>query len=91
MLTSLRAPAACRLRGGLRRLDVRTADEYDDAEYGEAVAAVFTAAERLAQHCRTGKPSASVWCVRCGVCLGVHGRMLLPLVLPRLLRCCCAS
>jgi hypothetical protein len=43
-----------RLKGGLRRLDVRTADEYDDAEYAEAVEAVFAAAERLAKHCQTG-------------------------------------
>ncbi|KAL4439477.1 hypothetical protein ABPG77_008806 [Micractinium sp. CCAP 211/92] len=43
-----------RLRGGLRRLDVRTADDYDDAEYGEAAEAVFRAADRLAQHCQTG-------------------------------------
>lgn len=48
------APRACRLRGGLRRLDVRTADEYDDAEYSEAVEAVFASAERLARHCQTG-------------------------------------
>ncbi|KAL4437302.1 hypothetical protein ABPG75_004441 [Micractinium tetrahymenae] len=43
-----------RLRGGLRRLDVRSADDYDDAEYGEAAEAVFLAADRLAQHCQTG-------------------------------------
>ncbi len=48
------AYCACRLRGGLRRLDVRTADEYDDAEYSEAVEAVFASAERLARHCQTG-------------------------------------
>lgn len=30
------------------------ADDYDDAEYGEAAEAVFRAADRLAQHCQTG-------------------------------------
>ncbi|EFN53089.1 hypothetical protein CHLNCDRAFT_137406 [Chlorella variabilis] len=43
-----------RLKGGLRRLDVRVADDYDDAEYGEAAEAVFGAADQLAQRCQTG-------------------------------------
>lgn len=57
-LTAPSAPARCllaRLRGGLRRLDVRGADDYDDGEYSEAAEAVFTAAQALAQHCQTGK------------------------------------
>ena len=43
-----------RLKGGLRRLDVRHADDYDDEEYCEAAQAVFAAAEELAGHCETG-------------------------------------
>lgn len=50
----LRSCRARRLKGGLRRLDVRTADEYDDTEYSEAMEAVFASAERLAKHCQTG-------------------------------------
>lgn len=33
---------------------MRTADEYDDTEYSEAMEAVFASAERLAKHCQTG-------------------------------------
>lgn len=43
-----------RLRGGLRRLDVREADEFDEGEYTEAAEAVFVAAGKLAEHCATG-------------------------------------
>ena len=49
-----------RLKGGLRRLDVRVADDYDDAEYGEAAEAVFGAADQLAQRCQTGGAGAVV-------------------------------
>eukprot|EP00887_Chlorella_sp_A99_P004701 scaffold4.g4701.t1 len=43
-----------RLRGGLRRLDVRDADDFDEGEYGEAAQAVFAAAGALAAHCQSG-------------------------------------
>ena len=44
----------CRLSGGLRRLDVRAGDEYDDAECAEAAAAVAAAAAELAASCASG-------------------------------------
>ncbi|PSC73790.1 hypothetical protein C2E20_3044 [Micractinium conductrix] len=43
-----------RLKAGLRRLDVRAADDYEEGEYGEAASAVFSATQALAQHCSAG-------------------------------------
>lgn len=49
-------PAARRLlatlKGSLRRMDVREADDYDEAEHAECAAAVAAAAAGLAAHCR---------------------------------------
>ena len=41
-----------RLRGGLRRLNVRDPDDYDDEEYSEAANAVFEAAQLIARNSR---------------------------------------
>ena len=50
-----------RLKGGLRRLDCRSADEYDDGEYEEAAAAVHAAAQQLAAHCASGAALGWSW------------------------------
>lgn len=41
-----------RLRGGLRRLNVRDPDEYDEQEYTEAATAVFQSAQVIASQSR---------------------------------------
>ena len=49
-----------RLRGGLRRLNVRDPDEYDEQEYTEAATAVFQAAQVIATQSRYNRvPSES--------------------------------
>ena len=44
-----------RLRGGLRRLNVRDPDEYDEQEYTEAATAVFESAQVIATQSRYRK------------------------------------
>ncbi|KAL0025837.1 hypothetical protein WJX79_004875 [Trebouxia sp. C0005] len=55
-----------RLRGGLRRLNVRDPDEYDEQEYTEAASAVFNSAQVIASQSRTGW--AYPWAVRIRLC-----------------------
>ncbi|KAL3161403.1 hypothetical protein ABBQ32_010293 [Trebouxia sp. C0010 RCD-2024] len=55
-----------RLRGGLRRLNVRDPDEYDEQEYTEAATAVFQSAQVIATQSRTGW--AYPWAVRIRLC-----------------------
>lgn len=55
-----------RLRGGLRRLNVRDPDEYDEQEYTEAATAVFNSAQVIATQSRTGW--AYPWAVRIRLC-----------------------
>ncbi|MEW5311979.1 MAG: hypothetical protein WDW38_003645 [Sanguina aurantia] len=43
-----------RLRACVRRMDARTPDDFDEAEYSEAVAALKEAASRLAAGCSSG-------------------------------------
>ncbi|KAK9829741.1 hypothetical protein WJX72_007612 [[Myrmecia] bisecta] len=43
-----------RLRGGMRRISVRDADEYDEAEYTEATSTVFEAAAAIASLSSSG-------------------------------------
>lgn len=48
-----------RLRGGLRRLNVRDPDEYDEQEYTEAASAVFNSAQVIASQSRYRHTSVS--------------------------------
>jgi hypothetical protein len=48
----------CRLRGALRRLDVRTPDEFDEEEYSEGAAAMKDAVRGLA-FCTLPKEAAA--------------------------------
>jgi hypothetical protein len=47
-------PPLCRLKAGLRRADVRCADDYDEEEYGAAVAGVADCACAIVGRCGGG-------------------------------------